>query len=395
MQILIMDFYNKKILLVIHQGNLGGAERQGLGISKILTEKYNCTVNVLLTFSAEITGEFEAFAKECHVQNILHFGDPYLLFKREFSYRNLQRLVWSIKYLLRLRKGVKPYQPDFIIPFLNFPSKVSYYLYKMLPSVQFTFWHQLGLDSYKLDLFESIAVNNIPCVIGNASNCLDMFKYVYIVDPKKLNILPQYIAIKYVAGDKHSLKAQYNIPRDSIVIGMVAHYREEKFHDLVIDVFKKVVVKYDHVHLVFLGNIENQIYAQEKYKRLSKVIQEKKLEAKVSLLSGFKVQEVLGLFDIGVLMSRIEGMPNAVMEYMLYGMPVVTTNHPGCLELLKDSPFLIENSEEQLYDALEKLIVSEKLRISEGNLNSDKIKSYDMDSYVRKMEVIINKTIKI
>ncbi len=43
-----MDLYNKKILLVIHQGYLGGAERQGLGISKILTTKYNCTVNVLV-----------------------------------------------------------------------------------------------------------------------------------------------------------------------------------------------------------------------------------------------------------------------------------------------------------------------------------------------------------
>ena len=43
-----MDLYNKKILLVIHQGILGGVERQGLGISKILTTKYNCTVNVLV-----------------------------------------------------------------------------------------------------------------------------------------------------------------------------------------------------------------------------------------------------------------------------------------------------------------------------------------------------------
>ena len=84
-----MDLYNKKILLVIHQGNLGGAERQGLGISKILTTKYNCTVNVLLTYSPETTVEFEHFAKECQVQNILHFGGGYLLLKREFSYKNL------------------------------------------------------------------------------------------------------------------------------------------------------------------------------------------------------------------------------------------------------------------------------------------------------------------
>lgn len=390
-----MDLYNKKILLVIHQGNLGGAERQGLGISKILTTKYNCTVNVLLTYSPETTAEFEYFAKECQVQNILHFGDGYLLLKREFSYKNLQRLVWSVKYLLRLRKGIKPYQPDIIIPFLNFPSKVSYYLYKMLPSVQFTFWHQLGLDSNSLDVFESIAVNNIPCVIGNAINCLDMFKNIYKVNPEKLFVLPQYVSLEYIEADKNLLRMKYSIPKESLVIGMIAHYREEKYHDLVLDVFNKLAIKYDSIHLVFLGNIENQIYAQEKYSQLSKNILENKTSNRISLLSGFKVQDILGLLDIGVLMSRIEGMPNAVMEYMLYGLPVVTTNHPGCIELLKDSSFLIENNEGSLYDALEKLIISEELRVSEGTLNFNKIKSYDMDSYLVKMNLIINKALKI
>lgn len=389
-----MNLHNKKILLVLHEGNLGGAERQGLGISKILTKEYNCTVNVLLTFSADITSEFESFAKECHIQNILHYGNPYLLCKREFSYKNLKRLVWSIKYLIRLRNGIKPFEPDVIIPFLNFPSKVSYYLYKMIPSVKFTFWHQLGIDSNSLDIFESIAVNNIPCVIGNASNCLDMFKYIYKVSPEKLNILPQYISLQYIEMDKQLLKSQYKIPKESIVIGMVAHYRKEKFHDLLFRVFEKLNVKYDNIHLVFLGNTENQFYAQEKYNQLSRAIQEKKLEAKVSLLSGFKVQEILTFLDIGVLVSRIEGTPNAVMEYMLYGLPVVSTNHPGCIELLKDSSFLIENNEEKLYDALEKLIVSETERVTEGNINLEKIKLYDMDSYIKKMEGIMNKSLK-
>ena len=94
-------------------------------------------------------------------------------------------------------------------------------------------------------------------------------------------------------------------------------------------------------------------------------------------------------------MSRIEGMPNAVMEYMSYGLPVVTTNQPGCIELLKDSSFLIENNEASLYDALGKLIISEELRVSEGALNLNKIKSYDMDSYLVKMNLIINKALKI
>lgn len=386
-----MDLYNKKILLVIHQGILGGAERQGLGISKILTTKYNCTVNVLLTHSAETTLEFESFAKQCHVQNILYIDGGYLLLKREFSYKNLQRLVWSVKYLLRLRKRIKPYQPDLIIPFLNFPSKVSYYLYKMLPSAQFTFWHQLGLDQNSLDIFESIAVNNIPCVIGNASNCLDMFTNLYSVNPKKLNILPQYISMEYRHSDKLLLKAQFKIPQEALVIGMVAHYRPEKYHDLLLSVFEKLHHKHENIYLVFIGNRDSTITMQEKFIALTTMIEEKKISKKVSLLSGFKVEDVLSVLDIGVLMSRIEGVPNAVMEYMLYGLPVVATNHPGCIELLEDSSFLIENDEAQLYNSLDTLILSKSIRNTEGARNLEKIKSYDMPSYIEKLEVIMNK----
>lgn len=387
-----MDFYNKKILLVIHTGCLGGAERQGLGISKILTGEYNCTVNVLLTFSEDMSSEFENYAKECGIQNILHFGSPYLIFKREFTYRNLKRLVWSIKYLLKLRKELLLYQPDVIIPFLNFPSKVSYYLYKLLPSVKFTFWHQLGLDSNSLDIFESIAVNNIPCVIGNATNCLDMFKTIYKINPKKLNVLPQYVSLEYKKEEKKILRSQYEIPQNATVIGMVAHFRPEKYYELLLDVFEKLTEKHDNIYLVFLGNKNSTIVTQKKFNYLIEKVKEKGLRFKISILSEVKVEDVLNILDIGVLVSEIEGMPNVVMEYMLYGLPVVTTNHPGCIELLKDSVFLIENDEKQLYNSLNQLIISESLRKIEGDINTEKIKSYDMASYIKKLEIIMNKT---
>lgn len=388
-----MNLSNKRILLVIHQGTLGGAERQALGLSKYLTEQRNCKVDLLLTFSNETTNEFDSYAKECSINTIFHFGSPYLLCKREFSYRNLKRLVWSIKYLLKLRKGLISSAPDVIIPFLNFPSKVSYFLYKLMPSVKFTFWHQLGLDSINLDVFEYIAVNNIPCVIGNASNCLDMFKSPYKVNIKKLHVLPQYLSLTKKTGDKNALRNKFKIPKKAIVIGMVAHYRPEKFHDLLLLVFIKLSKYHDNIHLVFLGNSGNTKTTEKKYIELLGVIKDNNVEANVSLLSDVAVQDVLSLLDIGVLISRIEGMPNAVMEYMLYELPVVTTNHPGCIALLNDSPFLIENKDDQLHDALEKLILSKELRKSEGNINLENIKKYDVASYVIKLESIINKTL--
>lgn len=385
-----MDLKNKNILLVIHQGQLGGAERQGLGISKLLTNDNNCNVDLLLTFSGNMSNDFKDFAKTCNIRNIYHFGKPYLVFRREFSYRNFKRLIWSLKYLFRLRKGLRNNDYDIIIPFLNFPSKVAYYLYKLLPTVKFTFWHQLGLDTLSLDIFESIAAKNIPCVIGNASNCLDMFKSPYKIDPKKLNVLPQYITMEHKNGNKNELRAKYLIPQEAIVIGMIAHFREEKLFGLLLNAFRILCEKHDNIYLVLLGGKNISSATMQKFKTLKDRIDEEQMTSKISLLSGLMPEDVLNCIDIGVLVSRIEGMPNVVMEYMLYGLPVVATKHPGCIQLLGESKFLIENKEVDLCNKLDELILSEPLRYTEGEINSKKIKRFNMEAYVKNLESIMN-----
>lgn len=386
-----MDLLNKKILLVIHQGRLGGAERQGLGISKILTEKYNCQVYLLLTYSGETSEEFSKFSKDCHIYKTLHFGHPYLIFKKEFSLYNIKRLKWSIQYLLRLRKGIKPYDIDIIIPFLNFPSKVSYFLYKMLPSVQITFWHQLGLDSLSEDYFEKTAVNNIPFVIANSSDGLDMFQYKYNIDPKKLNVLPQYISLEYVRGNKENIKRSLGIPINSIVIGMIAHYRPEKLHGLLLSCIQDLQKTEDRIYLIFLGNKNNTSITLNKYEQLNRQIIQENLSKNIKLLSDVAVEDVLNILDIGVLVSEIEGVPNAVMEYMLYSLPVVATNHIGCRVLLEDDEFLINNNKKDLISTLEKLIADEELRKIIGLKNKELIKKYNMESYVDNLLIIFNK----
>jgi glycosyltransferase involved in cell wall biosynthesis len=213
------------------------------------------------------------------------------------------------------------------------------------------------------------------------------------VNPEKLNILPQYLSMEFKHRDKQLLKTQFGIPQESIVIGMIAHYRPEKYHDLLLNVFEKLNQKHQSIHLVFLGSKGNTSNTIEKYNDLFQKITEKNIFSKVKLLSDVLAEDVLTVLDIGVLMSRIEGMPNAVMEYMLYGLPVVATNHPGCVELLKDSIFLIENEESQLYSALDALIVSKTIRNTEGTRNLENIKSYDMASYIEKLEVIINNSL--
>lgn len=382
-----MHFRNKTVLLIIHQAYLGGAERQALSTSKVLTEKYDCKVYLLLTYSSKVTQEFRDYANQCNIKKILFFGDPYFLVKREFTYRNLKRFVWSLKYIWKLRQGVKVLKPDVIIPFLNFPSKISYYLYKLLPTVKNTFWHQLGLDSWSNDILEEVAAKNIPLVLANASNGLEIFTEKYSRSEEDLFLLPQFTSLDYVSLDVSNLKESLNISPDTIVIGMIAHYRPEKLHYLLVDAFVKLERDFSNIVLVFLGNQQGKTIDQ-----LKKIICILDLEHKILVLSNIPVIHVLNLMDVGVLVSEIEGVPNAVMEYMLYGLPVVCTNHPGCEVLLGDSSFLIKNNIEQLYHGLKELLMSKDLRFTEGAKNLQGIKSFDEVSYIENLQMILSRT---
>ena len=192
--------------------------------------------------------------------------------------------------------------------------------------------------------------------------------------------------------DKEKIREKFTIPSNAIVIGMISHYREEKFQELLIEAFSVINSKVN-IHLVLLGNKDNNESAFKKFDLLKKLINKLNLSDKVSLLSGVPVQEVLNILDIGVLVSEIEGTPNVLMEYMTYGLPVVVTNHKGCNFLLGDSEFLIPNIKLILVDKLEKLVENDLLREKEGHNNLEKIKGYTPKIYFERLETILKKTI--
>jgi spore coat protein SA len=70
-----------------------------------------------------------------------------------------------------------------------------------------------------------------------------------------------------------------------------------------------------------------------------------------------------------VLASRIEGMPNVVLEAMAYGRPVICTRVFGAAELIEEgrTGLLVDiESEAQLSDALRTVLTRPELRACMG-----------------------------
>ncbi|UOX34027.1 glycosyltransferase family 4 protein [Flavobacterium sediminilitoris] len=383
------SFENKTVVLMIKVAMLGGAERQALGLADYLSRKFNCNIYLVATHSNKPTKEFKDFAESCGVDKVYYFGEPSLTIRNEFSIFNLKKAIRAIKYIYKIKNEVKIFKPDVIIPFLNTPSKIAALIYKSV-NAKVTFWHQLGLDNYTYDWLEKKAIKNVPFIIANAENGLKVFKEYYNIPKEKLFVLPQYVSISKISIDTEKLRIKFKIPKESIVIGMIAHYRNEKLQKLLLQSFSEINTN-KNIHLVFLGNKDNSTETSDNYNLIVSLSKSLNCFEKVSFLSGELVEEVLNCLDIGVLVSEIEGTPNVVMEYMLYGLPIIASNHDGCIGLLEESEFLIPNEKVTLTNKLTLLIEDDELRKKESDKNISKIKKYSIDNYISQLTSIINK----
>ncbi|MBV9181330.1 MAG: glycosyltransferase [Acidobacteria bacterium] len=78
------------------------------------------------------------------------------------------------------------------------------------------------------------------------------------------------------------------------------------------------------------------------------------------------VPEILACADIGILPSRAEGLPNAVLEYLASGLPVVASALGGNLEVIEDGVtgvLIPPEDPARLADALTRLMEDEPLAL--------------------------------
>lgn len=125
------------------------------------------------------------------------------------------------------------------------------------------------------------------------------------------------------------------------LIGTVGNFTAHKNFDMFINVCEKMISLKSDVHFVAIGDGREKAYYKE-------IIHRKGLEEKLSLIGRREdIEKLLSEFDLFLLTSTWEGMPNVIMEAMASGVPVISTNVDGCSELIQDSVngFLVNSND--------------------------------------------------
>ncbi len=109
------------------------------------------------------------------------------------------------------------------------------------------------------------------------------------------------------------------------------------------------------------------------------------------------VPSILKLMDVFVLPSTSEGLPNALMEAMAAGVPVVATRVGGVPELVEDGRTgrLVEPQDEQgMADAVGSLLDDRETAVGMGRSGHDRVRrDYDIGASVKAFEEVVTSLI--
>jgi glycosyltransferase involved in cell wall biosynthesis len=116
------------------------------------------------------------------------------------------------------------------------------------------------------------------------------------------------------------------------VVGMVAHFREEKDHATFLRAAREILEVVPSARFCLIGSGPLEAVIRECAHRLGITAQ---LEF-LGRLGGQALQAAVRQFRVSVLTSKSEGLPNVVLESMAAGRPVIATAVGGIPELIED-----------------------------------------------------------
>ncbi|WP_103665861.1 glycosyltransferase [Gracilimonas amylolytica] len=182
---------------------------------------------------------------------------------------------------------------------------------------------------------------------------------------------------------RQEVRSQYNIPYNSIVVGIVGAIGV-KGHDELIKAFSKLYKDFPNVYLILVGGGDKL----EAFKNLAQNLN----VSERCVFTGMRMDshKLHAAFDIFALPSYWgEMFPNVLLESMAYKNPLISTYLSGIPEIVTEEVgFLIEPKDTiSLANKLRILLSDKELRIKMGNNGYKKLKNnYTISKVVDKIE---------
>jgi glycosyltransferase involved in cell wall biosynthesis len=300
-----------KIAYVIGGLTIGGTEQQLLALLKNFDRQ--CYDPSIICLSEQEPFLLEKF----HSLNIkVH------LLSREQSGR--LPALWNLYRLLR------KLTPDIVHAF-SFASRAG------IPTAKLA-GHSKIVVSFRTDpkrwvnFFDCLLINSVDLILDNSEAAIHSYQSI-----NQFRKIPPYEVIHNgidlslfdrAIPNRGELSFQNSSPTDPPIICVVAGLRPAKYLSLVLEAYALLRLGFPNVRLWFVGDGDER-------NKLEKLASDLNISSSV-VFWGFRtdIPAILEKSFMGVLSSKNEGLPNAILEYMAARLPVVATDVGGNSEVV-------------------------------------------------------------
>ncbi|CAM3669315.1 glycosyltransferase [Flavobacterium chungbukense] len=330
-----------RIVQIIDSLEAGGAERMAVNYANSLSDK--------IEFSGLIVTRKEGLLYNYVTKNV-----SYLFLEKKSSF--------DLKAIFKLRNYLKSNKVS-IIHAHSSSFFIAVLVKILIPKIKIV-WHDHYGISQNLEIRKNAVLKwSSYFFSGIISVNLSLRKWAqnYLKCPQVV-YLPNFIQQSDASIKSLELKGV-----DGKRIICVANLRPQKNHELLIDGAFQIHKKFPDWTFHLVGKDFNDSYSE----KLTRKVEDLKLSKTVFFYGALgNTQNLLQYCQIGVLTSLSEGLPLALLEYGLSGLPVVATNVGEISKIIYsvNEGFLIEsNNVNQLVSSLKKLIEEEHTRKEIGS----------------------------
>jgi glycosyltransferase involved in cell wall biosynthesis len=310
------NWAGRTILFVMRSLDMGGTQRQVGHLAPWLQNETQARVAV---WALERGGPLAAKLESHGIAWELHDG---LL-----RTHGLAKLVALLRLLQRIRK----LKPDVILSFNDFPNKVCGAIWPW-SKARTCVWNQRDEGREVTGRFlERRALRQVNVFTANSLQGVEFLAGRFGISRERIHLVPNGVSLDPPARTRDDWRAAIGIGRQVVMVTMIANLHKYKDHETLLRAWALVTGAGNGPHLVLAGQHRETFPRLQDFCRLLGVTGSVHFIGPTDDVSG-----LLAASDIGVFSSRLEGMPNGVLESMAAGLPVVATRIAGITAALGD-----------------------------------------------------------
>lgn len=306
-----MSYSHKKIILVSHDANRGGAELLLLHTAWYLNTALQYEVIILSKEGGELLKEFQQYA-EVYVLN--EFS------QNEKEYRNLLQSIKNRQFENAICNTI------ITGDVLAHLTSIGIYCISLIHEMP-----QVIQAFQALPYGSAIAICSQMIIFPSKIVYQRDLSLISFPD-EKVKILPQGLYNNSIPSDRINARKKifqlYNIAPDEIIVLSVGYGCDIKGFDIFLEIARNITQMRKDIHFIWVGN-----YDHNHYKIRLKEIHKNGYQKNIHIPGQIKYPELMGIHysgsDIFVLPSREDSFPSVILEAMSAGLPIVAFDQAG------------------------------------------------------------------